>query len=55
MKYKNTIKIAQHTEFEFVYQKNAENVANALALSGFYIKLSYVGGRWILSVYTDRI
>lgn len=51
------VELKLHTEFNFGHQKNAENVALALSLAGFYIKLQRndFEGNWKLKVYTDRI
>ena len=51
----DSIKIKQYVEFAFTYKQNADNVALALATSGYYIKVSYDSSMWTVRIYTDRI
>ena len=50
------IGIKEKVTFEFGKYENAINVATALAMAGYYIKLRKEDStRYILQVFTDRI
>ena len=51
---KEEYKITEKVEFRFTYYKNAINVANALVMSGYFIKLRKENFTYILKVFTDR-
>ena len=51
----NEIKIIEKVTFIFGHIDNAKNVAIALALSGYYVRLRQDSGNYILEVYSDRL
>lgn len=54
MKKEKEIKIKEKVIFTFAYLENAERVAIALAMSGYYVRISKSSAGFILWVYTNR-
>ncbi len=48
------ITIKEKVSFHFAYEENAKNVAVALSLGGYYIKIGKFDGKYTVDVYTDR-
>lgn len=51
---KYQIKISEKAVFKFTYYEKAINVASALAMSGYYIRLRKEDSTYVLLVFTDR-
>jgi len=49
-----TIEIREKVVFEFGYFENAERVAMALSLGGYYVRIKEEQGKYTVFVYTDR-
>ncbi len=47
MKKQEEIKIKEKVVFEFAYEKNAERVALALCMSGYYVKIRHDVGYFV--------
>jgi len=46
-----TLKVKKHSEFKFAYIENCQNVAMALARSGYFINIRLDQSTYILSIY----
>ena len=51
---KEIYKIEEKVTFKFAIQRNAQEVALALASAGYYVKITG-GSEYVVFVYTDRL
>ena len=48
---KDYLKIEKHTTFSFVHWQNAQNVAIALAQSGYFVNIIKISESFVVDIY----